>query len=154
MGFKDTLFRWIGIEETSVEEDGFLPEQEEAISPRRGAAPRVETQVPRRQAQAPLSQERQASGTSSKATVMMHPMSFTDAQVIVDNLIAQRTVIVNVEELSTPDAQRVMDFLSGAVYAMDASLKLSSNSVFVLTPPHHLVINETEQSEETSPYEY
>ncbi|MCL2672429.1 MAG: cell division protein SepF [Clostridiales bacterium] len=162
MGFKEKFLSWIGIEPVDSEEDGFLPDPQEDPRPSRGA-PRNEGQgAPRRQAQGGQYQQpsqapqqaRPQANAISKATVMMHPVSFTDAQIIVDNLNAQRTVIVNVEELSTADAQRVMDFLSGAVYSMDASLKLSSNSVFVLTPPHHLVIHEGEPIEESHSYEY
>ena len=49
--------------------------------------------------------------------IVYHPVSYEDTQSIIDNLKNRKPVIVNMEELELDTAQRILDFLSGAVYA-------------------------------------
>ena len=73
---------------------------------------------------------------SSNAMKMLvyQPMSYEDTQSIIDNLKMKKPIIVNLELLEVDIAQRVLDFMSGAVYALNGSIHKVSKGIFVLAP--------------------
>jgi len=66
---------------------------------------------------------------------VVKPTMFEDAREITDTLLANRTVVLNMEGLNTDIAQRIIDFASGSCYAMDGTLQKISHYIFILTPP-------------------
>ena len=68
--------------------------------------------------------------------VVYQPQSYDDTQRIIDDLKGGRPVIANLEDLNVEIAQRVLDFLSGAVYGLDGSIRKISRGIFLLAPPH------------------
>ena len=67
---------------------------------------------------------------SDMKMVVFHPVVYDDAQSIADNLKSSKPIIVNMEELDGATAQRVLDFLLGAVYALDGSISKISRGIF------------------------
>lgn len=97
----------------------------------------------------PSVKEKPAAKTSSKITPMrasrkgnstnmevcvIKPSSFEDAREISETLLADRTVILNMEGLDLGLAQRIIDFTSGCCYAIDGNLQKVSNYIFIITP--------------------
>jgi|GEM_PF-1226686 len=68
--------------------------------------------------------------------MLYQPETFKDMHSIIDNLRAMRPIIVNVEKMSEVGAQRVVDILAGAVYALSGQIRHVSRCIFVLTPPN------------------
>jgi cell division inhibitor SepF len=66
--------------------------------------------------------------------VVYQPLSYDDTQNIIDNLKSRKPIIVNLESLEQELAQRVLDFMSGAVYALDGTIQKVHRSIFVLVP--------------------
>ncbi|MFU0801481.1 MAG: cell division protein SepF [Xylanivirga thermophila] len=66
--------------------------------------------------------------------IVYQPFSYDDTQTIIDNLKSRKPVIVNLEALDIDLAQRVLDFMSGAVYALDGTIHKVSKGIFVLAP--------------------
>lgn len=66
--------------------------------------------------------------------VIMQPESFDDARDVCDNLKNKKPVVVNLEHLTKETAQRVVDFLSGAVYAVDGEIQKVSTGIFMIAP--------------------
>jgi len=66
--------------------------------------------------------------------VVYQPLSYDDTQNIIDNLKSRKPIIVNLESLEQDLAQRVLDFMSGAVYALDGTIQKVHRSIFVLVP--------------------
>jgi len=66
--------------------------------------------------------------------VVYQPLSYDDTQNIIDNLKNRKPVIVNLDCLDVELAQRVLDFMSGAVYALDGTIHKVSKGIFVLAP--------------------
>ncbi len=66
--------------------------------------------------------------------VVTQPETFDDAQDVCDHLKNKKPVIVNLEELDKELAQRIIDFLSGAVYALDGNIQKVSSGIFVIAP--------------------
>ncbi len=65
--------------------------------------------------------------------VICRPREFEDARVIVRSLKEGRGVIVNLSEASTDAAQRITDFVSGAIFLMQGTMQLQGD-VLVCMP--------------------
>jgi FtsZ-interacting cell division protein YlmF len=76
------------------------------------------------------------SAAAGMRMVVYQPQSYDDTQRIIDDLKSGRPVIANLEDLNVDIAQRVLDFLSGAVYGVDGSIRKISRGIFLLAPPH------------------
>lgn len=72
--------------------------------------------------------------TSNMEVCVIKPSSFEDAREIAETLLADRTVILNMEGLDLGLAQRIIDFISGCCYAIDGNLQKVSNYIFIITP--------------------
>ena len=84
------------------------------------------------------------SGKSSKRTTttvsgmevcVIKPTSFEDSKEITETLLANRTVVLNLEGLNMDIAQRIFDFSSGSCYAIGGNLQKISQAIFIITPP-------------------
>lgn len=78
-------------------------------------------------------QKKQVSTTGMEVCVIK-PTTIEDEIEIVDTLLSGRTVLINMEGLNVEIAQRIIDFTSGATYAMHGSLQKVSNYIFLATP--------------------
>jgi len=76
--------------------------------------------------------------------IVYHPVSYEDTQSIIDNLKNRKPVIVNMEELEVDCAQRILDFLSGAVYALNGTMCKISRGIFVVAPNNYDVVGNGE----------
>ncbi|ROR29153.1 cell division inhibitor SepF [Mobilisporobacter senegalensis] len=65
---------------------------------------------------------------------IMKPTSFDDSQDICDVLLNGRAAVVNLEGFDPGEAQRIMDFISGAVYAISGKLHQISKYIFIFSP--------------------
>ena len=65
---------------------------------------------------------------------VFHPKSFKDVESIINALKSGNQVIVYLNALSVNTGYRVLDMLSGAVYALDGGVYELENNVFILTP--------------------
>lgn len=93
--------------------------------------------------EAPLFEQRRSSKTASvvsihsqKTTKMIlyEPRSYDEAQEIADHLRARRSVIVNLQRVRNDQALRIIDFLSGTVYALNGNISKVGSDIFVCTP--------------------
>ncbi len=66
--------------------------------------------------------------------VIMQPGSFEEARDVCDHLKSKKPVIVNLETIEKDIAQRIVDFLSGSIYALDGSIQKVSNAIFIIAP--------------------
>lgn len=65
---------------------------------------------------------------------IMKPTSFEDSQDICDMLLSGRAAVVNLEGFDPLEAQRIMDFISGCVYAINGKLHQISRYIFIFSP--------------------
>jgi cell division inhibitor SepF len=66
--------------------------------------------------------------------VVMSPQNILEARELCDHLRSNKPIIMNVEGIDTPLAQRMVDFLSGAVYCLDGDIQKISTGIFLATP--------------------
>lgn len=72
--------------------------------------------------------------------IVYRPVSYEDTQNIIDNLKSRKPVIVNMEELDIDCAQRILDFIAGAIYALNGNIYKISHGIFVVAPTNYDVI--------------
>lgn len=65
---------------------------------------------------------------------MLRPTTIEDAKEVCDHLLAGKAVVLNMEGIHTEDAQRIIDFTSGATYSMNGNLQKISSFIFIATP--------------------
>lgn len=66
--------------------------------------------------------------------VLLEPRAFSEAQQIADYLRARSAVVVNLKRVTPDKAKRIIDFLSGTLYAINGTLQKLGNGIFLCTP--------------------
>ena len=82
----------------------------------------------------PIGKTTKKQGTSSMQVCVIKPTSVEEEIEITETLLEGRTVVINMEGLNVEIAQRIIDFTSGATYAMNGNLQKISNYIFLATP--------------------
>lgn len=81
----------------------------------------------------PMRQPARRSSANMEVCVVK-PTSVDDSREITETLLAGRTVILNLEGMDLEIAQRIIDFISGATFAISGNLQKISNYIFLVTP--------------------
>ena len=71
---------------------------------------------------------------SSNTIMVLEPRSYSEAMTIAKQIMSGKSVIVNFHLMQEPQARRIVDFLTGTVYAEDGDIKRVSNEMFLCTP--------------------
>lgn len=66
----------------------------------------------------------------------VHPRQYKDAQVIAENFREGIPVIINLSQMTEPDARRLVDFASGLSQGLYGKIERVTNKVFLLSPAH------------------
>ena len=82
----------------------------------------------------PMRNSKKYAQSQSMEVCVIKPSSVDDAREITETLLSGRTVILNLEGLDLEIAQRIIDFTSGATFAIDGNLQKISSFIFLLTP--------------------
>ncbi len=72
--------------------------------------------------------------TAQLKLVVMQPENFEEARDIANHLKSKKPVVMNLESVDKEVARRIVDFLSGAVYALDGNIQKVSNGIFLIAP--------------------
>jgi len=73
-------------------------------------------------------------GTTGKNVLIYAPKGDKDLQLLIECLRRKESCIVNLGEMDNVAAEKVLDFLSGAVYALRGTIKRLQGDLFLLTP--------------------
>ena len=66
--------------------------------------------------------------------ILLEPRAFSESQQIADHLKKRNTVVVNMKRVTPEHAKRIIDFLSGTVYAIGGDLQKIGVGIFLCTP--------------------
>ncbi len=72
--------------------------------------------------------------TTQLQVVVIQPETFDETQDIADHFKSKKPVVINLELLEKDIARRVIDFLSGTVYALDGSIQKVASDIFLIAP--------------------
>ncbi|MBS8263380.1 cell division protein SepF [Mesobacillus boroniphilus] len=70
----------------------------------------------------------------SSKVILMEPRMYAEAQDIADHLKNRRAVVVNLQRIEQDQARRIVDFLSGTVYAISGDIQRIGMNIFLCTP--------------------
>ena len=81
---------------------------------------------------------------NKQEVVLFHAKTFDDAARAADELRKKKAVILNMENVDKALTRRVVDFLSGSVYALDGSVKKVAQSTYLFCPHNMDVVGDLE----------
>ncbi|MDD6223860.1 MAG: cell division protein SepF [bacterium] len=74
------------------------------------------------------------SGMSKNKMILFEPRAYSESTQIVDYLKSRNTVVVNLKRVTPDQAKRIVDFLTGGLYAMNGNLQKLGGGIFLCTP--------------------
>ena len=134
--------------------EGFEEEQEEPAPRKRRANPFASERIQEEPAYSAPASERPSAGSFSgqvlnmnsgkQEVVLFHAKTFDDAARAADELRKRKAVILNMENVDKSLTRRVVDFMSGSVYALDGSVKKVAQSTYLFCPHNMDVVGDLE----------
>lgn len=79
--------------------------------------------------------------------VITQPTTFEQSEEICNYLKERKSIIVNLEYVNKDVARRIIDFLSGAVHALNGHIQKVSNSIFLIAPVNYDIESELAREE-------
>ena len=73
-------------------------------------------------------------GNRDGKMILLEPRAYSESQQIADHLKKRNTVVVNMKRVTPDQAKRIVDFLSGTVYAIGGDLQKIGGGIFLCTP--------------------
>ncbi|MBR1760981.1 MAG: cell division protein SepF [Schwartzia sp.] len=142
MGFIKKVCGKLGLSDLS-ENDELLEEEYEEEEARASEPPHdaLESKAEPKKSPAPLPSnvvDLQAAvngGLRQKMkVVVIEPRSFDDVQQVANYLKEKKPVLINFEQTNAEEAHRIIDFISGATYAIAGDIKKVGHNVFLCAP--------------------
>ena len=138
MNFVDTIINGIHVGKDDYDDnEGYLddPDVEEDMDPGFSGKQSEPDEAPVKRPFAGKPQHRGKKNMSNGMEVcVIKPTGVDDSREIIDTLLSNRTVLLNMEGLDVDIAQRILDYASGATYAIDGNLQKISHYIFIITP--------------------
>jgi len=150
MGVMDKFLNYMKLnDDDDYLDDDYLEDEEEVAPVPKKTAPAkavktvreeedYEERIPRRVPQPKVTPIRQTVTRkmpgSGMEVCVIKPTSVEDAREITETLLANRTVVLNLEGLDVDVAQRIIDFTSGSCFAISGNLQKISHYIFIITP--------------------
>ena len=76
---------------------------------------------------------KEADKTGNKM-ILMEPRAYSESQQIADHLKNRNSVVVNLKRVTAAQAKRIIDFLSGCVYAIGGTMQKIGVGIYLCTP--------------------
>lgn len=76
-------------------------------------------------------EEEQVSGSKM---ILVEPRAYSESQTIADHLKKRNSVVVNLKRVTSEQAKRIIDFLTGCIYAIGGDLQKLGNGIYLCTP--------------------
>ncbi|WNF35538.1 cell division protein SepF [Bacillaceae bacterium IKA-2] len=70
----------------------------------------------------------------SAKVMLLEPRTYDEVQDIADHLKNRKAVVINLQRISLDQAKRIVDFLSGTVYAIGGDIQKLGANIFLCTP--------------------
>ncbi len=76
---------------------------------------------------------KEADKTGNKM-ILLEPRAYSESQQIADHLKNRNSVVVNLKRVTSDQAKRIIDFLSGCIYAIGGSMEKVGVGIYLCTP--------------------
>ncbi|NLA32581.1 MAG: cell division protein SepF [Mollicutes bacterium] len=77
--------------------------------------------------------DEEACSTGSKM-ILLEPRAYSESQQIADHLKKRNSVVVNLKRVTSDQAKRIIDFLTGTIYAIGGDLQKIGQGIYLCTP--------------------
>ncbi len=148
MGVMDKFLNYMKLnddEEDEFYDDEYLDDEEDVPAPKKASISKIkaadeeaEDRVVKKTVQPKVTPIRPANTRKIQGNGMevcvIRPTSVEEAREITETLLANRTVVLNLEGLDVDVAQRIIDFTSGSCFAISGNLQKISHYIFIITP--------------------
>ena len=71
---------------------------------------------------------------SGNKMILLEPSAYSESQQIADHLKNRNSVVVNLKRVTSDQAKRIIDFLSGCIYAIGGSMQKIGVGIYLCTP--------------------
>lgn len=75
-----------------------------------------------------------ADKTGGAKMILLEPRAFSESQQIADHLKKRNTVVINLRRVTSDQAKRIIDFVSGSIYALKGNIEKIGSGIFLCTP--------------------
>lgn len=140
MGVMDKFLNYMKLNDEDDEyyDDDYYDDDEEVNEKPQKLAPAKSAEEPKEEKKpvakvTPIRQQKRMS-TNGMEVCVIKPSTVEDAREITETLLANRTVVLNLEGLDVDIAQRIIDFTSGSCFAISGNLQKISHYIFIITP--------------------
>lgn len=80
--------------------------------------------------------------------ILVEPRAYSESQTIADHLKKRNSVVVNLKRVTSDQAKRIIDFLTGTLYAIGGDLQKLGNGIYLCTPKNVSVQGKMTDAEE------
>jgi cell division inhibitor SepF len=129
---KSKFKRFFELEDEYEEVEEFIDEgyEQEEPEPKR----RSRQAASKQQSTSPQNVVSLQSVQKGTKVMLVEPRTYDEAQEISDHLKNRKAVIINLQRISHDQAKRIVDFLSGTVYAIGGDIQKVGSNIFLCTP--------------------
>ena len=71
---------------------------------------------------------------SGNKMILLEPRAYSESQQIADHLKSRNSVVVNLKRVTSDQAKRIIDFLSGCIYAIGGNMQKIGVGIYLCTP--------------------
>ena len=75
-------------------------------------------------------------GKAGSKMILVEPRAYSESQTIAEHLKKRNSVVVNLKRVTSDQAKRIIDFLTGCIYAIGGDLQKLGNGIYLCTPKH------------------
>ena len=94
----------------------------------------IEKQKVKKEVPVSKSVETVTPSTKTNNVILTEPLVFADSKDIIDDIKRNKVAIINLSKLDLETADRLLDFISGGIYALGAKLKTIGEDIYLCVP--------------------
>lgn len=91
---------------------------------------------------------KEAEEANGSKMILVEPRAYSESQTIADHLKKRNSVVVNLKRVTSDQAKRIIDFLTGTLYAIGGDLQKLGNGIYLCTPKNVTVQGKMTEAEE------
>lgn len=84
---------------------------------------------------------------AGNSMILVEPRAYSESQQIADHLKNRNAVVVNFKRVTSDQTKRILDFLTGTLYAINGSMEKLGNGIYLCTPKNVTVQGKISEEE-------
>ena len=138
MGAMDSFFSRIGLNTSNeYDEEDYYEEEEQVEDPkaiRKLNKVEAAEEDNSKKSNKVTSMSRKRTNIGGMEVYGVKPKDIDDAREITQTLLENKIVLINLEGVSSGNAERILDFAAGSAYALNASFQKISSAIYIVAP--------------------